>query len=258
MNFGNTDKIFSEALKNYFKDTYQDTTDQDYANFARILSEAQSGDNADVINAFFTKENLLYTGYLEQLEFSEKALAIQSVIESVTALGFGIAKGVAMFAPRRVPAVSISKPLVDNPFDGAGKLKPNVKYKAGEHQYDYETDGLGRISRFETNNLQLTSRGNRLDHNPNTPGKQQGDHAGHLAGDRFGGSPELDNLVSQSSNVNLSQYKKIENQWANAINEGKQEKVNVEVNYDGDSLRPSKFIVQYEIDGEVFSKNLLN
>ena len=42
-----------------------------------------------------------------------------------------------------------------------------------------------------------------------------------MFGDRFGVSPELDNLVSQASNVNLSKFKKIENQWAEAINEGK-------------------------------------
>lgn len=65
-------------------------------------------------------------------------------------------------------------------------------------------------------------------------------------------------MVSQSSNVNLSQYKKIENQWADAIKEGKSVKVSVEVKYDGDSLRPSKFKGDYEIDGEVFSKSLLN
>ena len=144
------------------------------------------------------------------------------------------------------------------PFNESGKLKPDIKYKAGEYDYLYETDNMGRISKFETDNLQLTNRDSRLPHNTNTPGKLKGDHAGHLAGDRFGGSPELDNLVSQASNVNLSQYKKIENQWAKAIEEGKNVKVNVEVKYDGDSLRPSKFNVQYEIDGEVFSKNILN
>ncbi|MCY7791647.1 MULTISPECIES: DNA/RNA non-specific endonuclease [Bacillus] len=45
------------------------------------------------------------------------------------------------------------------------------------------------------------------------------DHAGHLAADRFGGSPELDNLVSQSSNVNQSKYKRLENKWAKAISD---------------------------------------
>ncbi|MGL5150829.1 MAG: DNA/RNA non-specific endonuclease [Clostridium sp.] len=133
-----------------------------------------------------------------------------------------------------------------------------MKYKAGEYDYLYKTDEMGRISKFETDNLKLTERESRLPHNHDTPGKLSGDHAGHLAGDRFGGSPELDNLVSQSSNVNLSQYKKIENQWATAIKEGKQVKVNVEIKYDGDGLRPSEFNVQYEIDGKYFERDILN
>ncbi|MEC2159698.1 T7SS effector LXG polymorphic toxin [Virgibacillus halodenitrificans] len=147
---------------------------------------------------------------------------------------------------------------VSNPYKRNGNLKSNVKYKSGEYNYSYETDNLGRIIKFETDNLQLTTRENRLSHNPNTPGKQQGDHAGHLAGDRFGGSPELDNLVSQSSNINLSQYKKLENLWANAIKDGKQVNVNVKVEYSGNSSRPLSFNVQYEIDGERFIKDLLN
>ena len=139
-----------------------------------------------------------------------------------------------------------------------GKLKPNIKYKAGEYDYLYKTDEMGRINKFETDNLKLTERGSRLPHNPDTPGKLAGDHAGHLAGDRFGGSPELDNLVSQSSNVNLSQYKKIENQWATAIKEGKQVKVNVDIKYDGNGLRPSEFNVKYEIDGKRYRQSILN
>ena len=89
----------------------------------------------------------------------------------------------------------------------------------------------------------------RLHHNPNTPGKLSGDHAGHLAGDRFGGSPKLDNLVSQLSGVNLSNYKILENEWANALMEKKRVTVNVDTQYKGNSLRPDHFVIQYEIDG---------
>ena len=38
---------------------------------------------------------------------------------------------------------------------------------------------MGRINKFETDNLQLTERGKRLSHNSDTPGKLDGDHAGH-------------------------------------------------------------------------------
>ncbi|WP_260445573.1 DNA/RNA non-specific endonuclease [Metabacillus elymi] len=132
-----------------------------------------------------------------------------------------------------------------------GKLKPNIKYQAGEYDYLYKTDESGRLTEFNADDLKLTERDNRLPHKSNTPGKEPGDHAGHLAADRFGGSPDLDNLVSQSSSVNLSKYKKLENHWAKAIEEGKDVSVNVQVKYEENSLRPSSFDIEYEIDGRM-------
>jgi predicted ribonuclease toxin of YeeF-YezG toxin-antitoxin module len=132
-----------------------------------------------------------------------------------------------------------------------GKLKPNCTYQTGEYEYIYKTDEFGRIKEFNTDELKFTKRESRLPHKSNTPGKEPGDHSGHLAADRFGGSPELDNLVSQLSSVNLSKYKKLENQWAKAIEEGKQVSVNVKINYDGNSTRPSSFDIKYDIDGRV-------
>lgn len=85
-----------------------------------------------------------------------------------------------------------------------------------------------------------------------------GDHAGHIAADRFGGSPELDNLVSQSSSVNLSKYKKLENKWARAIEEGKHVSVNVKINYQGNNVRPSGFDVEYEINGRMSFASIEN
>lgn len=137
------------------------------------------------------------------------------------------------------------KIFTEIPFDKTGKLKSSIKYQTGEFNYNYETDELGRISNWNTENLQLTQREKRLNHVAKTPGKLKGDHAGHLAGDRFGGSPKLDNMVSQSQHVNLSDYRKIENIWAQAIKQGKEVAVNVEVRYDKNGLRPTEFIVEY-------------
>ena len=130
-----------------------------------------------------------------------------------------------------------------------GKLKPNVIYRTGGYDYIYCTDALGRICKAFTINLQLTKRRNRRKNNPNTPGKEIGDHAGHLIGDRFEGSPDIDNEVSQSKLVNLSEYKKIENKWAKALKQGKNVSVSIEVQYEGDSMRPSGFVIEYFIDG---------
>lgn len=138
-------------------------------------------------------------------------------------------------------------------------MKPNVKYQSGEFEYLYQTDDIGRVTEWNAPKLNMTERDTRLSHDSNTPGKLPGEHAGHLAGDRFGGSPEIDNLVSQLSGVNLSDYKKMENQWAKALKAGEDVSVNVKVNYVGDSLRPDSFEVGYSIDGDYtkqFIKNM--
>ena len=216
-------------------------------------------DIADIIN-FKEKvtKNLGKSKIKEMTEEAGEKLASAAIEKQVQK---EIKEGTVEKSANRLDNITekVTKPkLESNPFDENGKLKPSIRYKAGEYDYLYETDELGRISKFETDNLQLTKRESRLPHNPNTPGKEIGDHAGHLAGDRFGGSPELDNLVSQSSNVNLSQYKRLENKWANAIKEGKQVKVDVNVKYDGDSLRPVEFKVKYEIDGKYYEKDIIN
>ncbi|WP_440971204.1 DNA/RNA non-specific endonuclease [Peribacillus frigoritolerans] len=136
-----------------------------------------------------------------------------------------------------------------------------MRYKTGEYDYFYETDNVGRIVKFETENLQLTTRTDRLSHSKNTPGKVKGqDHAGHLAVDRFGGSPKIDNLVSQLSDVNLKKYKKVEDKWAAALKETPPKKVtvNVVINYSGNDMRPDKFIVNYTIDGKPGSAKFKN
>ena len=80
----------------------------------------------------------------------------------------------------------------------------------------------------------------------------------YLAGDRFGGSGQLDNLVSQYWLVNLSSYRKLENDWKRAIQDGKNVDVNVRVEYNGSDLRPSAFSIEYTIDGETVTKYITN
>ncbi|WP_205838754.1 DNA/RNA non-specific endonuclease, partial [Neisseria meningitidis] len=139
-----------------------------------------------------------------------------------------------------------------------GKLLPNIRYKAGEFDYLYETDTLGRIKSFETDNLQLTQR-DRLKHNSKTPDKVKGqDHAGHLIGDRFGGSPNLDNLVSQHKDVNLSAYKVLENKWAEAIKSGKNVKIQMQIEYAAGTRHPTRFVGYYWIDGKPTRININN
>ncbi|MEZ3161996.1 DNA/RNA non-specific endonuclease [Microbacterium sp. BWT-B31] len=148
-------------------------------------------------------------------------------------------------------------------FNPDGTLKPNVRYQAGEHEYIYTTDEHGCISSFHADSLQLKVHDGRLNHDPNTPGKLEADHAGHLAGDLFGGSKYIDNLVSQLRGVNLSTYRKIEIEWFKALDPDRpggplDVSVDVYVKTDSSTGRPIEFEVEYTIDGLFKSKTIPN
>ena len=65
-------------------------------------------------------------------------------------------------------------------------------------------------------------------------------------------------MTSQLSGVNLTDYKKLENQWAKALDADLDVSVKVKINYEGTSVRPNSFEVNYTIDGESFSKLIPN
>lgn len=155
------------------------------------------------------------------------------------------------------PEYTTDKEEVDDAFDEEGKLKKNVTYITGENQYRYERDEFGRITKARADELK-TSEIDRLPHAKKSPGKLSDDHAGHVFGDRFGGSPVLDNIVSQASNVNLSKFKKIENAWAKAIKQRKKVEADIEIRYLNDNLRPSSFVVKWKIDGRPVPPQIIN
>jgi hypothetical protein len=58
--------------------------------------------------------------------------------------------------------------------------------------------------------------------------------------------------------LNLGDWKKMENSWADAMVEGKDVKVEVKANFDGESNRPSKLEVDYWINGAKETKSFNN
>lgn len=141
-----------------------------------------------------------------------------------------------------------------------GTLKPNQEHKAGENGYTYKTDANGNISSAHADELKFKTHDGRLNHNSNTAGKLPGDDAGHLFADQFGGSPDLDNLVSQRSDLNRAvkntdNYRSMEREWSNALKNGQNvTDVDIKLSYKNGSSRPSSFNVSYKIDGELFRR----
>ena len=58
--------------------------------------------------------------------------------------------------------------------------------------------------------------------------------------------------------VNNSKYKKLENRWGKALQEGKEVEVTIDIVYDGANKRPKKFNINYVIDKEKGTESFLN
>lgn len=166
------------------------------------------------------------------------------------------------------------------------KLKENAEYEAGEgeNKYHYETDRRGRIVRC-TGTLELNENSERNPYAQRIVGgenrhtgevKSEGkDDGGHLIATRFGGSGEVDNLVAMDSHLNRGEYKRMENSWADKLeekNENGESKYKIDVDIrckyteknpetgKRDSERPSDIYVFSKVTdretGEVVEKDI--
>lgn len=85
------------------------------------------------------------------------------------------------------------------------------------------------------------------------------DDGGHLLANTHGGISEQINVLPMTNVANKTYFKEIENKISKAISKGEIIKdYTVIPKYTGKSGRPDKFYVSYYIDGEYFSKVILN
>lgn len=131
-------------------------------------------------------------------------------------------------------------------------LRSNVEY-IDPNGYKYRTDELGRIKSVE-GELSL-GQGKRNQYAQKVVGREDRkdtDQGGHLIATIFKGSGNIDNLVAMDEFVNKSSYKRIENQWKNALSHDPPKKVEVNIRpiFEGNSERPVEFRITYKIDGK--------
>lgn len=139
-------------------------------------------------------------------------------------------------------------------------LMPNIEY-TDSNGYTYTTDSSGRIASV-SGELEL-GEGVRNPYAQRTVGgadRLPTDDGGHLIGVQFNGSGDIDNLVPQSSSINRAggEWYKMEVTWADALKSGSTVTVDIVPIYTGESLRPTEFIVEYVIDGKIFTKTVKN
>ncbi|MCE5287479.1 MAG: hemagglutinin repeat-containing protein [Pelosinus sp.] len=142
--------------------------------------------------------------------------------------------------------------------DGKKALKSNVEYTT-EEGYKYNTDSNGRISSVEANlESGIADRNNYAQRTVGGADRLPTDDGGHLIASIFKGSGNIDNLVPMDATLNRSEYKTLENTWRSALQEGKEVNVKINPMYEGNSVRPSEFKINYTIDGKKYSTRLTN
>lgn len=139
-------------------------------------------------------------------------------------------------------------------------MKPNIVYQ-DTNDYIYKTDELGRITNAQ-GELKL-GKGKRNPYAQRTVGGTErlvGDDGGHIIGNQFNASGDIDNLLLQGSVVNRTkgEYYNLEKEWADAIKDGTKVKVDITPVFEGVFKRPKEFNINYIIDGEKFTKCVKN
>lgn len=139
-----------------------------------------------------------------------------------------------------------------NIYRNGNELKPNNTYEI--NGYIYKTDDKGRIISAE-GKLQPKDHDGKKQINDSMEAIGKGDQKdaddrGHLIGDQFNGSPNLENLVPQDSKLNQGEVKQLEDSLAKAVRGGSEVYLKVEPVYSGDSARPVSFTYIYTVDGE--------
>ncbi|MDQ0221348.1 TIGR01741 family protein [Peribacillus cavernae] len=137
-------------------------------------------------------------------------------------------------------------------------LKPNVEYTTRDG-YKYNTDSNGRITVVEAK-LELGKAGRNPYAQRIVGGNDRvsNDDGGHLIASIFKGSGDIDNLVPMNATLNRSEYETLENTWKKALTEGKVVTIKIKPLYEGQSMRPSEFNINYTIDGKKYSDRLTN
>lgn len=131
-----------------------------------------------------------------------------------------------------------------------GELLPNTEYTVNGNVY--KTDKRGNIVSCDAI-PEYTEEGSRNMKEQKESGgeeRQEDDDGGHIIARILGGAEGEENLVAMRRTINRGDYKRMENEIAKALQEGKKVTMHIGLEYDEDSGRPSKIRAEYTIDGK--------
>lgn len=131
-----------------------------------------------------------------------------------------------------------------------GKLQPNATYELNGNIY--KTDEHGRIVSCEAipKRSPENPRDNEAQRQAGGADRRPNDQGGHIIGRDMNGDGGIGNLVAMDSKINQSDYKRMENDIKEALDEGKDVTTKTEISYSGDSERPDKITVTVTVEGK--------
>lgn len=131
-----------------------------------------------------------------------------------------------------------------------GELIPNIEYTVNGNTYC--TDKYGKVVSCDSE-PRYTEEGIRNlkeQKESGGPERQEDDDGGHIIARVLGGAEGSENLVPMRRTINRGDYKKMENEIARALQDGKEVSIHVDLEYRENSQRPSKIKSTYLIDGK--------
>lgn len=131
-----------------------------------------------------------------------------------------------------------------------GELLPNMEYTVNGNVY--KTDDHGNKISCDSNPMytELGIRNMKEQREAGGEERQEDDDGGHIIARILGGAEGEENLVPMRRTINRGDYKKMENEISNALQDGKDATIHIDLAYAGDSQRPSKIRAEYTIDGK--------
>lgn len=130
-----------------------------------------------------------------------------------------------------------------------GKLNPESSYTV--NGITYPTDALGRKVEWsgEPGYNPEARRDGGAQAEAGGEDRKPGDDGGHLVARVLNGSSGIENIVAMRDTINRGDYKRSENEIADAKIQGKEVHDSGRIFYSGESSRPDKIERTYEIDG---------
>ena len=114
------------------------------------------------------------------------------------------------------------------------------EHEAGDYQYEQSDIGKSAYGVLDLANDPV--RDSNAQREAGGLERRPDDDGGHLIGARFGGSPTDENLDAQNRNLNRGAYKREENGWAEALENGDKVYVDVETYKQDGTERPDAYM----------------